>query len=83
MGTINSGNTATVTLILHFTSGASVSNTATVASDTPDPNAANNTSTAATPISTSIPTLSNLALALEAALLAAVGLAMIRVPKPS
>ncbi len=84
MGTINSGGAATVTLVLQVNAGGVVSNTASVASTTPDPNLANNTSAPAqTLIVNSIPTLSNLALALEAALLLAAGLAMMRVLKPS
>jgi uncharacterized repeat protein (TIGR01451 family) len=45
LGTIAAGNSATITLMLHLISGQSVTNTASVTADTPDPNLANNTST--------------------------------------
>jgi uncharacterized repeat protein (TIGR01451 family) len=45
LGTVNAGSSATITLILTFNSGNSVTNTASVTADTPDPNLANNSST--------------------------------------
>jgi uncharacterized repeat protein (TIGR01451 family) len=45
LGTVNAGNSATITLMLKLNSGNSVTNTASVTADTPDPNLANNSST--------------------------------------
>ena len=48
LGTLNSGGTVTIGLVVKINSGATASNTATVTSATPDPNSANNTSTTST-----------------------------------
>lgn len=74
LGNLNSGNTATVTVVTRTganTPGAST-NSATVTSTTPDPNLANNTASAT--IVAVVPTLSSLLLGLLAAVLAAAAL---------
>ena len=70
LGTIASGSSATITLALNLpaTSGP-ISNSATVATSTPDPNTANNSSTATVVAVTAIPTLSPLGTGLLALML--------------
>jgi uncharacterized repeat protein (TIGR01451 family) len=80
LGTIANGASATIVLVVANPSSASVSNTATVVSTTPDPNTGNNsaTTTAASPFTQGVPTLSTWALAGLALLLAAFGVRFIR-----
>ncbi len=73
IGTLINGASATFQLTVHDTAavGTTLSNTATIASTTPDPNAANNSSTASVTVVATIPLLSPsmlllLALALSA-----------------
>jgi uncharacterized repeat protein (TIGR01451 family) len=79
LGTLASGSTASINLAVQAgaTVGA-VANTATVSSGTPDPNAANNSSTANVTIVDSIPTLSSLGLALLALALGCIGAMFVR-----
>ena len=80
LGTIASGGSATIVLVVANPTAASVSNTATVVSTTPDPVTANNsaTTTAIGPLAQSVPTLSTWGLAGLALLLAAFGVRFVR-----
>lgn len=63
----------TVAVPQSIASGTTITNTATIASTTPDSNATNNTSSASTLVGATIPTLSPLAMALMAMALALIG----------
>jgi len=80
LGTIASGGSATIVLVVANPTSALVSNTATVVSTTPDPATGNNssTSTVTAPLTQSVPTLSTWGLATLALLLAAFGARFIR-----
>jgi large repetitive protein len=82
LGTIASGGSASITLVVHTTSGSSgttITNTATVSSAVTDPVPGNNSSTASTTVgATPIPALSYGGLGLLALLLGACGMWLYR-----
>ena len=81
IGTLINGASAAFQLTLHntVTAGTTLSNTATIGSTTPDPNTANNSSTAGVTVVATIPVLSpSMLLLLALALSIVSGMAMIR-----
>jgi large repetitive protein len=79
LGVLLPSTSATIALVVTLPpTFAPVVNTATVTSDNPDSNPANNTATSSIAVSSAIPSLSPLALALLALALAAVGLFVTR-----
>jgi uncharacterized repeat protein (TIGR01451 family) len=82
LGTLPAGGSVTITIVVSVQSNAAVSNTATVAGSNPDPNLANNSSTAAVGAA-GIPTLSAPAFALLALVLIAAGFWVLRRRRPA
>ena len=84
VGTLSPNGSATITLAVTFPSTTgTISNTATVASDTPDPNPGNNFSTATLAAATAIPALSPLAFALLGFALALAAIFVLRARRSS
>ena len=82
LGTLPVGSSVTITIVVSIQSNAAVSNTATVAGSSPDPNLANNSSTAAVGAA-AIPTLSAPTFALLALVLIVAGFWVLRRRRPA
>jgi uncharacterized repeat protein (TIGR01451 family) len=81
LGVLLSNTSATISLVITMPAAfGPVDNTATVTSDNADSNPGNNSATASVAVSPEIPSLSPLALALLALMLAVVGLFVTRMP---
>jgi uncharacterized repeat protein (TIGR01451 family) len=79
LGTVASGSTATISIVVHVGIGGPLVNRATVSGNEPDPNGSNDSSTAITAIEgSSIPTLSGLGLLVLAAGLLGVARLLLR-----
>jgi uncharacterized repeat protein (TIGR01451 family) len=79
LGTIASGSSATLSIIVNVTAvSGTLINTATASSSTPDPDPSNNSGTSSTGVNTAIPMLELPGLVALAVLLMALALALLR-----